>query len=140
MADKNGTIDEISKVSSERDLGILFENSLSFEMHINKIVNKANSLVELIKRNFAFMNKYLFLRIYKTVIRPHLDYGNNIYYPFLKKNIRILENVQRRATKIVPEIRTLPYEERLNFLKLPTLDYRRKRGDLIVLSVYEIRI
>ena len=54
-----------------------------------------------------------------------------VWSPYLKKHIQALENVQRRATKLVPEVRDLPYEQRLSRLKLPTLAYRRARGDMI---------
>ena len=79
------------------------------------------------------MDKAHFLTLYKSLIRPHLDYGNTIYYPITKKNKRILENVQRRATKLVPGLRDLPYETRLQELNLPTLEYRRQRFDQILL-------
>ena len=59
------------------------------------------------------MDKSLFLKLYKTLVRPHLDYGNSIWYPISKKNIQSIENVQRRATRIVPELKNLTYEERL---------------------------
>ena len=65
------------------------------------------------------MNKELFLKLYKTLVRTHTDYGNSIWYPITKKNKQAIENLQRRATKIVPEIKDLSYEERLRELNLP---------------------
>jgi len=56
-----------------------------------------------------------------------------VYYPVTKKNKRILENVQRRNTKLVPELRDLPYERRLEELSLPTLEYCWQRVDMIIL-------
>ena len=94
-------------------------------------MNKTNQLIGLIKRSFSFMDKELFLKLYKTLVRTHTDYGNSIWYPITKKNKQAIENLQRRATKIVPEIKDLSYEERLRELNLPTLEYRRRRGDLI---------
>ena len=61
----------------------------------------------------------------------HLDYGNLIFYPTTKKYKQVLENAQRRATRLVPEFRGLSYRERLVELNLSTLDYRRKRFDII---------
>ena len=77
------------------------------------------------------MNKELFLTLYKSLIRSHFDYGNLIYYPSTKKNKQIIENAQRRATRIVPELQGLSYEQRLIALNLTTLEYRRRRYDLI---------
>ena len=56
-----------------------------------------------------------------------------MYYPYTKKNIPLIENVQRRATRMLPDLKGLSYGERLESLKLPTMHYRRKRYDLIQL-------
>ena len=65
------------------------------------------------------------------MLRSHMDYGNLVYYPITKKNKQILENAQRRATRLVPELKGLSYVERLKKLNLSTLEYRRNRFDLI---------
>ena len=67
----------------------------------------------------------MFLQLYKTLIRPHLEYGSVIWSPYLKKDIYLLENVQRRATKLVKEVKDLPYQDRMKNLGLSTLQYRR---------------
>ena len=55
-----------------------------------------------------------------------------IWSPNLVKDIKSIENVQRRATKLIPKIKNYSYEERLKVLNLPSLEYRRKRGDMIL--------
>ena len=80
---------------------------------------------------FKFIDKDLFLTLYKSLIWSHLYYGNLIFYPTTKKYKQVLENAQRRATRLVPELRGLSYIERLVELNLSTLDYRRKRFDII---------
>ena len=70
------------------------------------------------------------MTLYKSLVRSHLDYGNLIYYPTTKKCKQILENAQRRATRLVPELRGMSYRERLMELNLSTLDYRRKKYDI----------
>ena len=99
-------------------------------------INKANQKIGLIRRSFMHLDKETFLMLYKSLIRPQLEYANQVWAPRLKKHKTLLENVQRRATKLVPGLEDLSYEERLQELRLPTLAYRRLRGDLI--EVYKI--
>ena len=75
----------------------------------------------------------MFNLLYKSLIRPHLEYASEVWSPSFKMDINSLEKVQRRATRLVPEIAELPYEERLHHLQLPTLQYRRLRSDLILI-------
>ena len=68
----------------------------------------------------------MFLPLYKTLVRPHLEYANCVWSPFLQMDTTRLEKVQRRATKIIPSLADLPYTERLkelNYLRCPTEEY-----------------
>ena len=85
----------------------------------------------LIRQTYDHLDKDSFLLLYKALVRPHLEYANQVWAPHLKKNITGIENVQRRATKLIPGFKDMFYEERLKHLKLPTLAYRRTRGDMI---------
>lgn len=64
-------------------------------------------------------------------MRPHLEYGNVVWGPYYMEDIKAIEKVQRRATKLVPLLRNKTYEERLHHLELPSLVHRRRRGDMI---------
>ena len=77
------------------------------------------------------MDKDMFLSLYKTFIRPMLEYSPQVWNPHLARNIIALEKVQRRATKMVPQLRNMPYDQRLVALKLYPLEERRVRGDMI---------
>merc|ERR1712035_247280 len=70
------------------------------------------------------------------MIRPKLEYAAVVWSPYKKKHIRKLERIQRIATKMVAELKELTYEERLKEMKLPTLEERRERGDLI--TIYKL--
>ena len=126
----NGTV--LAEMKSERDLGVVIDNELKFSKHIKGIVAKANRMLGLMKISFESIDKDMFLSLYKTLIRPLLEYCVHAWSPHLQRDINLLENVQRRATKIVREIRHLEYEDRLIFLELPKLEDRRKRGDMIL--------
>ena len=123
-------------VEEEKDLGIVFDKELSFNNHISCIVKKSNSLVGMICQSFYHLDLEMFKCLFTAIVRPHLEYGAAIWNPHLKKHIIAIENVQRRATKLVPELLNLPYPERLKVLRLPTLLYRRYRGDMI--EMYKI--
>ena len=69
--------------------------------------------------------------LYTSLVRPHLEYGNTAWCPVFRKDSELLENAQRRATKLAPALRDMPYVERLAALELPSLYYRRARGDMI---------
>ena len=122
----------VEKVTSEKDLGVTFDQKLKFTDHINNKVNKANRNVGLIFRTFTYiMNKEMFLNLYKSIVRPHLEYASTVWSPMFKKDKILIENVQRRATCLVKSIKHLPYEDRLKTLGLPSLEYRRERSDMI---------
>jgi len=63
------------------------------------------------------------------MVRPHVEYANSVWNPFRKGDIKDIEKIQKRATKLVLSLKHLPYIERLRQLNLSTLKYRRLRGD-----------
>ena len=73
----------------------------------------------------------MFLPLYKALVRSHLEYGISVWSPYKMKYIEAIERVERRATKMLPGMDQLTYEERLRKSKLQTLVYRRMRGDMI---------
>ena len=85
---------------------------------------KANNILGAI-RSFSYLDNTIMLRLFTSLVRPHLEYANPVWSPRYKKDIYTIENVQKRATKMIPAIRDLPYKERLKILKLPSMAYRR---------------
>jgi hypothetical protein len=128
---RNGVNCPLRATEAERDLGIVIDSHLSFERHIEIIVNKANRQLGLIKRSFAIRDSASMLNLYKSTVRPILEYGSPVWDPWKAKYIDRIESVQRRFTKLVYGMRDLSYEERLRRLKLPTLFFRRRRERLI---------
>ena len=121
----------VQTCTEEKDLGVTFDNLLKFDVHIQNAVSKANRMIGILRRTFTFLDKDTFLQLYKAFIRPHVEYGNAIWYPYLNRQSAAIERVQRRATKLVPEIKDMPYTGRLRALSLISLKARRVRGDLI---------
>ena len=67
------------------------------------------------------------------MVRAHLDHGNIVWGPHFKGDMKAIERgVQKRATRLTPALKDLRYTERLKVLDLPSLEYRRKRGDMIM--------
>jgi len=122
---------ELQSVTEERDLGVVISNDLKVSRQCICAASKANKVLGLVKRQFFNLDKTSFLILYKSFIRPHLEYAIQAWSPYLKKDIEHLEKIQRRATKLVQGLGSLPYEKRLEALKLTSLEKRRLRGDLI---------
>ena len=78
----------------------------------------------LIRRTFVFLEKHNFNLLYRSLVRPHIQCGNIVWSPFWKADINLIENVQRRATRFIPEINKLDYQEQLETLDVPALAYR----------------
>ena len=122
----------LQNVNEEIDLGIIIDNQLKFHSHVFSISSKARKLLALIRQSFIYFDKETFPYLYKSIVQPTLEYGNLIWGPFYLLDQQKIESVQRKATKLIQEIRHLQYEERLLFLKIPSLYYRRYRGDMIM--------
>lgn len=133
MRDANGHQHSIETVSVEKDLGVNVDNNLNFETHIDNITKTAYRVLGTIKRTIKYMDKISFLTLYKSLVRSHLEYAQEVWSPKRITDKRKLENVQRRATRLLPQLRGFTYYDRLVWLGLPTLEHRRLRGDMITL-------
>ena len=123
----------LDSVDCYKDLGTLFDTGLKFHQHASEVAMKANRVLACMRREFINLNESVLLRLYKSMVRPILEYGNVIWGPHYVLNQRKLEGVQRHATKLVPSLRNESYIDRLTVLNLPSLLYRYRRGDLIFL-------
>ena len=87
-------------------------------------------MLGLIKRNFRHLTVPVFILLYKSMVRSHLDYCCSVWALCRKGDIEALEKVRKTATKSLPALRHLSYSERLKTCNLPTLLFRRIRGDI----------
>ena len=122
---------KLNTVNQEKDLGVTIDSELKFKQQAARAISKANQILAVIRRSFCRIDAITLPILFKSLVRPHLEYGNVIWGPFSRGDQQSVERVQRRATRLVPELRDLAYPERLRLLKLPSLYYRRKRGDMI---------
>jgi hypothetical protein len=118
-------------VDEASDLGILMSSTLSFSPHCAKIASRADRMIHVVRRSIKNLTKMSLLSIHRAVVRPLVEYATVVYCPYYVGDINRIEGVQRRMTKLLPEIRELSYHERLAFLNLQTLAQRRERSDLI---------
>ena len=113
------------------DLGITIDQELKFTNHINDKINKAYGVLGVIKRHFKYITPETLILLYKSMVRTHIEYGHSVWCPYSVTAIESLEKVQKRATKLIHGFAKLSYSERLRKCELPTLKYRRIRGDMI---------
>ena len=127
---------QLDSTQVERDLGVQIDSALKFRQQGAAAVAKANQVLGLIRRSFSLIDEVTLPFLFKSLVRPHLEYGNLVWGPFNRADQKAIERVQRRATRLVTSIRHLKYQERLHILRLPSLYYRRRRGDMI--HVYQM--
>ena len=106
----------------ERDLGVIIHSGMNPSRQCTEASKKGNQILGMIKRTIESRDKEIIVKLYKTLVRPHLEYCVQAWNPFLKKDIELLEKVQRRATKMVNGCRNLSYEKRLQYCGLTTLE------------------
>ena len=92
--------EDIETVSEEKDLGVTFQQDLEISSHIAEKVNKANSTLSLIVRTFDYIEKDSYILLYKSLVRLHMEYGNTIWYPFLRKDIESTETCNKTYSQI----------------------------------------
>lgn len=130
----NGT--PLSESNQERDIGVMISKDLKPAAQCKKAAKTATRVLNQILRAFHYRDKRTFLNLYKTYVRPHLEFAVAAWCPWNQADIELLENVQARAVKNVSGMGGMTYEERLQTLNLPTLADQRREIDLI--QVYKI--
>ena len=127
---------QLVSTTVEKDLGIHVDSQLKFREQAAAAIAKASRILAVIRRSFNAIDEITLPLLFRTMVRPHLEYANSVWGPFNREDQKRVERVQRRATRLVPGVRDLPYEERLQVLNLPSLYHRRRRGDMIM--VYQV--
>ena len=116
-----------------RDLGVFVGNDLYYRRHYEIVVRNSHFLCKQFRNAFVSKNIEFLMFLFKTYILPKLEYASNVWSPYYKKDVDLIENVQRKFTKFLPGMFQRPYHERLSLLNLITLEERRIYLDLILL-------
>ena len=127
---------QLPTTDRQRDLGIIIAKYLKWQKQSEKSCKTAIRELGFIARNFRDKNKELMLPLCKSLVRPHLEHEVQFWYPYLREHIHKIEKKQRRATKMIPEIRNHSYHQQIQDLDLISLVQRRLGRQLIEVSKY----
>jgi len=103
----NGTLCRLAEVDEEKDLGVILTNDLKAKRQYREAARKAINVLQTIKKHFTRLDKATFLILYKSYVRPLLEYSIQAWPLCIRKDINCIEQVQRRATKLIVGLKRL---------------------------------
>ena len=99
-------------------MGIYIQNDFKRDTQVKNVTAKANRMLGIIRKAFKYPCSETTKLLYCSMVRPLLEYAVSAWCAYLEKDINELEKVQRRAKKLIPELRDLDYQKRLSKLEL----------------------
>ena len=122
---------QIPEKAHVKDLGVIMSNSGNFSEHINTVCQKAREMCSWILRTFKSRSPVVMKTLWKSLVLPILDYCSQLWCPIRAGQIKQLEEIQQSFTRKIRLDEQLDYWERLNFLKINSLQRRRERYRII---------
>ncbi|KFP71617.1 hypothetical protein N310_11453, partial [Acanthisitta chloris] len=120
----------------EKDLAVLVDKNLNMAQQCMLAAQKANCILGCIKSSMASISGEMVLPLYSALVRPHLEYCLQVWGPQNKKDVNLLEQAQRGATKMTTELEHLSYDDRPREFGFYSLEEKRLRKSLITVFQY----
>ena len=127
----------LEEVQVEKDLGVLISSDLKVSPQCIGACARASRVLGMINRTIVNKTTEVMVQLYKTLVRPHLEYCSSAWSPHYQKDKELIERVQHRFSRMVPAVRADTYPVRLQKLNLWSHEERRNRADLI--EVYKMK-
>jgi hypothetical protein len=124
----------LESVNEERDVGVMVHKSLKPAAQCSKAAATARAVLGQITRAFHFRDKYTFVKLYKTYVRPHLEFCTPAWAPWNQTDIDCLEKVQIKLVNMISGLKGITYEEKLKEIGLDSLVSRRKQADMLTVQ------
>ena len=105
------------QTSVEKDLGVQMECDLKFREQAAAAISKASCILSVICRSFSVIDETTLPLLFRTMVRPHLEYAYTVWGPLNQEDQKRIERVQRRATKLVAGILDRPYEDEFSIYR-----------------------
>ncbi len=120
----------IQQTEEERDIGVVVTPNSKPAAMCCKAARTASIVLGQIARAFSYRDKITFVRLYKQYVRPHLEFASQAWSPWLRKDIEVLEKVQKRVVGMIGGLNGATYEEKLVEIGLQSLEEQRLEADL----------
>ena len=121
---------QLSSVEEEKDIGVLINNNLKPGRQCERAARTANGVLSQILRSFSYRDKKILPKIFKTYVRPHLEFSSPAWSPWQRGDVHTLEKVQQRFIRAISGL-TGTYEEKLTEVGMESLESRRRKLDLV---------
>ena len=118
-SDSRLTLDQLT---SKKDLGVYFASDLKWRTYCQHSAAKATAVLGQLRQAFHAWNTQSFKTLYPAFVRPHLEYASSVWNPHRRTDVKTIENVQKRATKLVSRLKKFSYSDTLH----PRPNYSRR--------------